>query len=44
VHGAGALLGTDGLNISWARIDYLTELGLAPWFLPPTAYRRSPPR
>lgn len=38
---AGALMALNGRNVSWARVDYLTSLGLAPWYLPPTAYRRA---
>ena len=39
--GVGALVAPNGHNVSWARIDYLTDLGLAPWYLPPTAYRHA---
>ena len=38
---AGALMAPNGRNVSWGRVDYLTSLGLAPWYLPPTAYRRA---
>lgn len=41
--GAGSLRSADGSSITWPLIDYLTLLGLKPWFQPPSAAQCAPP-
>lgn len=36
---AGSVTSTDGVRVLKAPLDYLTGLGLNPWYLPPSAQK-----
>ncbi|KAK9864609.1 hypothetical protein WJX84_005551 [Apatococcus fuscideae] len=38
----GGLLADNPYNIQWAKINYLAQLGLTPWYTPPSAHRLTP--
>ena len=36
---AGAILNADSVGIDYTILDYLSVLGLSPWYFPPTVHR-----
>ena len=37
--GAGSIASLDGTQVEKAPLDYLINIGLSPWYLPPSAHK-----